>query len=120
VAQVDLDRQGRIWVHTVSSKKPARSFGFLDPLLYQLADTTALNDVLPLSSTTPAAYRGVWCEPKECAASRTQPGLGLFDVQIVLVDAHDDLLYAGDDAASLRRRRVRLRQRSVNMGQKPR
>ena len=37
-----------------------RPFGFLNPLLYQLAGTTALHDVLPLDSTTrpPAAACG--------------------------------------------------------------
>jgi hypothetical protein len=59
----------------------ARPSGFLNPLLYQLADTTALHDVQPLDFDTPAAYRGVWCEPEECAASETHPGLGVFDVQ---------------------------------------
>jgi hypothetical protein len=59
----------------------ARPSGFLNPLLYQLADTTALHDVQPLDFATPAAYRGVWCEPEECAASETHPGLGVFDVQ---------------------------------------
>jgi subtilase family serine protease len=52
----------------------ARPFGFLDPLLYQLAGTAGLHDVLPLDFATPAAYRGVWCEPEECAASETHPG----------------------------------------------
>jgi hypothetical protein len=45
------------------------------------AGTTALHDVQPLDFATPAAYRGVWCEPEECAASETHPGLGVFDVQ---------------------------------------
>jgi hypothetical protein len=45
------------------------------------AGTTALHDVQPLDFATPAAYRGVWCEPEKCAASETHPGLGVFDVQ---------------------------------------
>jgi len=59
----------------------AQPFGFLNPALYQLAGSTALRDVLPLNGTTPAAYRGVWCEPEECVESESQPGLGVFDVQ---------------------------------------
>jgi subtilase family serine protease len=44
------------------------SFGFLNPVLYQLyqADPSALHDTLPLSSSSPAAYRGVACSPHDC------------------------------------------------------
>ena len=37
------------------------SFGFLNPLLYSLAGTSALHDILPVTSATPARYRGIYC-----------------------------------------------------------
>jgi subtilase family serine protease len=40
----------------------AKPFGFADPLLYKLAGTSAIADVLPLSAGAPAAYHGVVCE----------------------------------------------------------
>jgi hypothetical protein len=42
------------------------AFGFINPALYQLAGTSALNDTLPLTSSSPAAYRGVACSPHDC------------------------------------------------------
>ncbi|MDX6338467.1 MAG: hypothetical protein QOG05_5807 [Streptosporangiaceae bacterium] len=42
------------------------AFGFVNPALYQLAGTSALNDTLPLTSSSPAAYRGVACSPHDC------------------------------------------------------
>ena len=41
-------------------------FGFVNPALYQLAGTSALHDTLPLTSSSPAAYRGVACSPHDC------------------------------------------------------
>lgn len=37
------------------------SFGFLNPVLYSLSGTSAVHDVLPVTSATPAQYRGVYC-----------------------------------------------------------
>jgi subtilase family protein len=42
------------------------SFGLVNPALYQLAGTSALHDALPLTSSSPAAYRGVACPPHDC------------------------------------------------------
>ena len=42
------------------------SFGLVNPALYQLAGTSALYDALPLTSSSPAAYRGVACPPHDC------------------------------------------------------
>jgi subtilase family serine protease len=42
------------------------SFGFINPLLYSLAGTSALHDILPVTSSTPTEYRGVYCADKTC------------------------------------------------------
>ena len=42
------------------------SFGLVNPALYQLAGTSALYDALPLTSSSPVAYRGVACDPHDC------------------------------------------------------
>ena len=42
------------------------SFGLVNPALYQLSGTSALHDALPLTSSSPAAYRGVACDPHDC------------------------------------------------------
>ena len=52
-------------------------FGFLNPVLYKLAGTSALRDVLPLTATRPSALRGAWCDPAICGVQ----GLLIFDVQ---------------------------------------
>jgi subtilase family serine protease len=41
-------------------------FGFLNPALYRLAGTSAVNDTLPITSKTPARYRGVACDVADC------------------------------------------------------
>ena len=41
-------------------------FGFLNPALYELAGTTAFNDVQPLPATANPAYRGVTCDADTC------------------------------------------------------
>jgi subtilase family serine protease len=52
-------------------------FGFLDPVLYRLAGTSALHDDLPLSAATPAALRAVWCGTAACGMD----GLLVLNVQ---------------------------------------
>lgn len=42
------------------------SFGLVNPALYRLSGSSALYDALPLTSTSPAAYRGVACSPHDC------------------------------------------------------
>jgi subtilase family serine protease len=54
-----------------------RSFGFLNPALYRLAGTGAIADALPVTSRTPARYRGVACDVALCGAL----SLATFDVQ---------------------------------------
>ncbi len=53
---------------TAAQQGQPAAFGFLDPALYQLyqSDAGALHDTLPLSSSSPAAYRGVACSPHDC------------------------------------------------------
>ena len=63
-------------------------FGFLNPVLYKLAGTSALHDALPLSAaTTTPPLRGVSCDVALCGVQ----GLLIFDVQST--DKSED--YAG-------------------------
>jgi subtilase family serine protease len=51
---------------TAAEQGQHRTFGFLDPALYRLAGTSAVNDVLPLTAKTPSRYRGVACDVNQC------------------------------------------------------
>jgi subtilase family serine protease len=51
---------------TAAQQGQPAAFGFTNPVLYQLAGSSALNDTLPLTSSSPAAYRGVACSPHDC------------------------------------------------------
>ncbi len=44
----------------------SRAFGFTDPVIYRLAGTSAILDMLPLTSHSPAAYRGTVCPTVDC------------------------------------------------------
>jgi hypothetical protein len=44
----------------------AAPFGFLNPALYTLANTGAVHQALPLTSRSPARYRGVVCGSRTC------------------------------------------------------
>jgi len=44
----------------------ATPFGFINPLIYSLAGTSALNDLLPVTASTPAQYHGVYCADQAC------------------------------------------------------
>jgi subtilase family serine protease len=52
-------------VTAAQAGRPA-AFGFLDPALYELAGTSAYFDPLPLTSKSPASYRGTACGPADC------------------------------------------------------
>jgi subtilase family serine protease len=41
-------------------------FGFLNPVFYKLVSTSAVNDALPLTNSTPALYRGTTCRARTC------------------------------------------------------
>ncbi len=43
-----------------------KPFGFLNPALYRLAGTDAVNDTLPITSKTPSRYHGVACDVADC------------------------------------------------------
>ena len=51
---------------TAAQQGQPAAFGFVNPALYQLAGTSALYDALPLTSSSPVAYRGVACDPHDC------------------------------------------------------
>jgi subtilase family serine protease len=51
---------------TAAQQGQPTSFGLVNPALYQLAGTSALYDALPLTSSSPVAYRGVACDPHDC------------------------------------------------------
>ena len=55
------------------------SFGFLNPALYSLAGSKALNDPLPITSSSPAAYQGVYCADQACIGA--PPSVWTFDDQ---------------------------------------
>jgi subtilase family serine protease len=64
----------------------AQPFGFLDPAIYRLAGTSAFFDLLPLTSHSPGAYRGVECDLAEFAdicdrGNKVVPTLTTFDDQ---------------------------------------
>jgi subtilase family serine protease len=45
-----------------------KPFGFLNPALYELAGTSAVHDVTPITSRTPARYHGVACDAAMCGS----------------------------------------------------
>jgi subtilase family serine protease len=45
------------------------AFGFINPLLYSLAGTKAVQDVLPITASTPAQAGAVYCEAQDCGAA---------------------------------------------------
>jgi subtilase family serine protease len=51
---------------TAAQQGQPAPFGFVNPALYKLAGTSAIHDIRPITSTTPTAYRGVWCAAKAC------------------------------------------------------
>jgi subtilase family serine protease len=44
----------------------AAPFGFLNPVLYRMAGTGALRDVLPQSGRTNPLFRGIFCAARDC------------------------------------------------------
>src|SRR5450432_4367725 len=63
-----------------------RPFGFINPALYRLAGTSAVHDVLPLTSSSPVRWRAVACPAVRC-----------FDQALVSFDdqSHSMLGYTG-------------------------
>jgi subtilase family serine protease len=52
-------------------------FGFLNPVLYKLARTSALHDALPLTASSPSLFRAASCDAATCFDA----GLAVFDDQ---------------------------------------
>ena len=58
-------------------------FGYLNPVFYRLAGTTAFHDVLPETSHSPAQFRAVACATANGLCNLGQhPALGIFDDQL--------------------------------------
>jgi subtilase family serine protease len=62
---------------TAAQQGQPKPFGFLNPVLYRLAGTGAVFDALPLTSHSPALYRGALCPVYACDFG----GLAAFDDQ---------------------------------------
>jgi subtilase family serine protease len=72
---------------TAAQQGQRMSFGFINPVIYKLNGTSAFYDTLPLTSHSPALYRGVECDLLEfvniCLGPKTNriPSLTTFDDQ---------------------------------------
>jgi subtilase family serine protease len=53
------------------------AFGFINPVLYRLAGTTALHDILPVTAALPQPERDAW----EAAGDGISAGVDVFDTQ---------------------------------------
>ncbi len=53
-------------VVTAAQQGQAKPFGFLNPTFYKLAGTSALHDALPLTKSSPALWRSVFCPQSMC------------------------------------------------------
>jgi subtilase family serine protease len=62
---------------TAAQQGRPKPFGFINPALYRLAGTSAVFDSLPLTSKSPALYRGTACPAHVCGL----PALTTFDDQ---------------------------------------
>jgi subtilase family serine protease len=58
----------------------AASFGFINPLIYSLYGTSALNDTLPVTASTPAVDSAGFATPK--ISIYGEPSVSIFDSQI--------------------------------------
>jgi len=51
---------------TAAQQGQRSPFGLIDPALYKLAGTSAIHDVRPLTSKSPALFRGTVCDTNTC------------------------------------------------------
>ncbi len=51
---------------TAAQQGQAKPFGLANAALYQLSGTSAVHDALPITSSSPTAYKGVWCGADAC------------------------------------------------------
>lgn len=66
---------------TAAQQGQHSSFGFLNPLLYKLAGTSAFTDTLPLTRHSPPLYRGVYCPAADRFCGSPFNTLPVFDDQ---------------------------------------
>lgn len=80
-----------------------KAFGLINPAIYKLAGTSAIHDALPLTSHTPALFRGMVCDTATCG----QQLLTTFDDQSpnmlgytgqVALKGYDDMTGVGTPA----------------------
>jgi subtilase family serine protease len=62
---------------TAAQQGQKSAFGNIDPILYKLLGTDAVNDTLPLTKASPVLYRGVVCDQYTCGIELATQ----FDVQ---------------------------------------
>jgi subtilase family serine protease len=62
---------------TAAQQGQKSAFGDVDPILYRLLGTGAINDSLPLTQASPVAYRGIVCDQYTCGIELATE----FDVQ---------------------------------------
>jgi subtilase family serine protease len=62
---------------TAAQQGQQSAFGDVDPILYRLLGTDAVNDTLPLTNASPALYRGIACDQYTCGLELAAE----FDVQ---------------------------------------
>ncbi|HEV2371629.1 MAG TPA: S53 family peptidase [Streptosporangiaceae bacterium] len=65
---------------TAAQQGQATAFGFTDPAFYKMAGTSALTDILPMGSSTPAIDRGALC-PTLSGCGIFNHAMGIFDDQ---------------------------------------
>jgi len=53
---------------TAAQQGQPASFGLISPAVYKLGKTSAIHDALPLTSHSPALYRGTACDANTCGA----------------------------------------------------
>jgi subtilase family serine protease len=53
---------------TAAQQGQSSSFGLVTPALFKLAGTSAINDALPLTSSTPVLWDGTYCPAVTCGA----------------------------------------------------
>jgi subtilase family serine protease len=52
---------------TAAQQGQPEPFGLINPAIYQLAGTSAVRDILPLTASTPAVFRGIACVDSLCS-----------------------------------------------------
>ncbi len=76
---------------TAAQQGQPEPFGLINPALYRLAGTGAVHDVLPLTASTPALFRGIACVDALCGGQQLlttfedqDPGMAGYTGQVTL------------------------------------